>query len=368
MGIDASAPITTSVLEAYTNRRVEPIYRSSVLMGALKSHGKLTFNHAGKNACTWYPKFRRRAIEAGDGNPVSISFPETNVRRECKLDWKNYNMGASNTKFTQLVSSGNSGAGAKLFNVVEELAGEMTDDFMEDFRLKLYKDGNAAGSKDVHGLESIFSYNGLLTGSKVGDPNDSYAGHTTNLGVTGEWDPDSVGDIWPLGTGETEYHWWSPMIVDYQNGGFSGSSNTWKLQWQEALNYLCTYLGVLQKKDVDLILLHPELKRLAQDSLIDLHTFEVTQNSPLTKLGHKTLQYNGIEIASEYGVPNSGWGYALNFEHMELRSLQNGLLGTMNDKDISIASDLKALDFYGQFLMWAPSFFGKLVPITALGT
>ena len=313
MGIDASAPITTSVLEAYTNKRVEPIYRSSVLMGALKSHDRLTFNKAGKNACNWKPKFRRRKIQAGDGNPVSISFPETNVRREAKLDWKNYNMGASYTKFTRLVSSGDAGMGGTLFNIIEELAGEMTDDFMEDFRLKLYADGNAAGSKDIHGLESIFSYNGLLTGSKVGDPNDTYAGHTTNLGVTGEWDPDSVGDIWPIGTGETEYHWWSPMIVDYQNTGFAGSSNTWKLQWQQALNYLTTYLGVLQKKDVDLILLHPELKRIAQDSLIGLHTFEVTQNSPLTKLGHKTLQY-------------------------------------------------------GQFIMWAPSFFGKLVPITALGT
>lgn len=367
MGIDASAPITTSVLEAFTNKRVEPIFRKSVLMGALKSHGRISTNHAGKTACTWYPRFRRRTIEPGDGNPVSISFPETNVRRKAELLWRNYNLGASTTKFTRLVSSGNSGAGAKLFNVVEELAAQLTDDFMEDFRLKLYLDGNLAGqTRDLMGLESIYSVNGLVTNSAVGDPNDSYAGHSTALGVTGEWTP-GAGEGFPIGQGDTEYHWWSPMVVDYRYSGFGGTTNAWDDQWQQACNYLITYLGLLQQKDVDLLLLHPELLRKAKDSMIGIQTFEVTQNSSLTKLGHKTLQYNGIEMATEYGVP-SDVGYALNFEQMELRSLQNGLLGTMNDEDITIASQLKALDFYGQFIMWAPSFFGKLQPISALGT
>lgn len=363
--IPNNARIETSAINAYTSKRVEPIYRKSVLLGMIKSRGRLVTNCSGKTACDWRPRFRRRNIVAGNGNPVSISFPRTNTRRPVSLGWRNYNLGESLTKMERLTTEGKDRKNV-LFKIVEEAIDEMAGDFTEDFRLMLYKDGNAAGSKDIHGLESVYSVSGCVSNSKAGNPNDSYAGQSTALGVTGDWTPDS-GDGWPTGTGDTEYNWWSPLVVDYQNANWEATTKTWVNTWQEAVAYGMTYLGLLQTTAPDVLLLNGELLRLAKQSLQTLQRFELTQSSELTKLGHKTLQYDGLEIVTEYGVP-SGVGYFLNFSQLEMRSLQDDLFGKMNDDDITTATELLALDFYGQMIMWAPSYFGKLAPITALGT
>ncbi|KKL99535.1 hypothetical protein LCGC14_1813450 [marine sediment metagenome] len=364
MAIPINARIETSAINAYTAKRIEPIYRKSVLMGMLKSRGRMNMGLSGKTACDWFPRFRRRDIVAGDGNPVSISFPSTNTRRPCSLDWINYNLGESLTKMERLTTGGD--PKNVLFKIVDDVIDQLGGDFEESFRLKLFEDGNATGSKEISGLETIFSVNGVVSGSMAGDPNDNYAGQSTALGVTGDWTPDS-GDGWPTGTGDTEYNWWSPLVVDYQNSGWEATTKTWVNTWQEAVGYAITYLSLLQTSPPDVLLLNGELLRLAKRSLQGIQRFEITQSSELTKLGHKTLQYEGLEIVTEYGIP-SGVGYFLNFDKLELRSLQDVLFGKADDNDITTSTELLALDFYGQLVIWAPSYFGKLAPVTALGT
>lgn len=362
--IENSPRITTSALNAYTNKKVQAIYGKSILMAAIKSRGRQTNNWAGKSACNWFPEFRTLDIEPGDGNPVSISFPQTNYRREVTLPWRNYNRGESITKYEQLTTEGQNRR-AVLFKIVADLADKMSRDFIRSFRLKLYKDGNAAGStKDIHGLESIFSSTALIgSGAPTGNPTGTYAGQSMALGVTGDWTADS-GSQWPTGTGDPEYSWWSPLEVDYGAAYFAGATNSWANQWQSALSFAISYLSAVRDSKPDLFLLNTQLLYQAKKSLQSTEKFEVTQNSDLTRLGHKTLNYEGIEIADEYGVPDAV-GYLLTFDQMELRSQQAQLFGKEDDMDITTMTKRLAMDFYGQLVFWSPAYFAKLLRITA---
>jgi hypothetical protein len=334
MGIDTGARINTSTLNFWIRKKIEPIFRSSFLMGALKTHGRISYNNGGRNI-VWFPRFRRRTINAGTGYPASFTFPATNVRRE----------------------------GTAIFKLAQELVGQMLDDFMEDLRLKLYLDG-VANANDLMGLESWFGNTGSVISNSIAvDPSDTYAGLSTVLGnYGGDWTADS-GNGWPTGTGDTEYHAWSPLMVDYTNASWTGTSDTWANSWQEAIRYMVTYQEQLQKSPPDVLLLNGELLRQAKDSLIDIQRLQVTSNSKYASLGTKTLDFEGLEMVAEYGVPDAV-AYGLRFDNLELRSMQSSLIEKTTDNDITTSEDLIALDSYLQLVCESPAYQAKLLSIS----
>ena len=360
---DSTTQISTTTIDAYLRMRVEPIFKLSFLLNEMKSRGLILYNQHGKRL-TWFPRFRRRTITAGSGNPVNIAFPNVNVRKEVNLPWRHYQLGESIPYISILQNQNRETA---IFNIVQDTIDGGADDFMEDFRQKLFVDGNAGTGKDIHGLESIFSVDGLVTGSKAGDPNDTYAGMSTALGVSGSWTADS-GDGWPTGSGATEYHWFSPLVVDYQNANWTGTTKNWKTTWQQSLNYALTYQSVLQKKDVDVVLLNPELLREAKDSLESTQRFILSEKSGVVNAGFKRLMYEDVEIVTEYSVPDAT-GYLLNLAEIELRCMTGQLVETQQDTDITSGGQrLFSFQFYGNMLIKAPSFECKLDAISALGT
>lgn len=359
--IDATSRISTTTLDAALRIKVEPIFTKSFFLDALKQRGRLMFGQSG-DFMTWRPRMRRRTITAGTGTNITIPFPQTNVRRKVSLPWRHYTLGESIEQYELLVNKDENA----VFSIMEDAVDGAADDFIEDFRLKLYADGNAGAANDIHGLESCMQVTGLVANSKVGDPTDNYAGVATNLGVTGSWTPDS-GDGWPTGQGSAEYKWWSPLVVDYQHTGWAGTAN-WTTSWQQAVRYGMTYQSVLQKRDPDTLLLNPEMLREAKDSLESSQRFVLNEQTGTTHVGHKTLLFEDVVIATEYGVPD-GVGYFLNFDALELRCLTEQLVQTMQDTDItSGGTKLYSFQFWGNLLIQAPSFLCKLAPISALGT
>jgi hypothetical protein len=360
---DSTAQINTTTIDNYLRIKVEPIFKLSYLLNELKARGQILHNQHGKTT-VWFPRFRRRTITPGSGNPVNIAFPNVNVRKEVSLPWRHYQLGESIPYISILQNQNRETA---IFSIVQDTIDGGAEDFMEDFRRKVFFDGNAGTGKDIHGLESIFSVNGLVTDSMVGDPNDSYAGLSTALGVSGSWTPDSD-DGWPTGSGATEYHWWSPLVVDYQNSGWTGTVKDWTTTWQQVLNYALMYQGILQKKEVDVVLLNPELFRQAKDSLQSTQRFILSERSKPTDVGFKRLSYEDVEFATEYSVPD-GVGYLLNLNEIELRCMTAQLVETQQDTDITSGGQrLFSFQFYGNMLIKAPSFQAKLQPISALGT
>lgn len=352
--IERTARLTAAMVNETLRKLTEPIFTKDAFMAMLKSKGRMSFN-IHRDRTKWRVQFRQMDLVAGDGNPVNISFPQPNYWKEAELPMRNYNMGTSWNKFEELATMDRANS---LFRIADEVTKLMSQDFNQGFRLKLYGDGNSASTpRDLHGLESMFSTSGLIPGGVCGAPNDLYAGLYTTLGqYGGTWN-----STYPTGTGKLEYRFWSPLVCYYDATGLSSeSTHSWATQWQQAINYVLTYGQILQKGKFDILLLDPQLKMEAENTLIGKQQLMVTQKSSLVDAGIQTTQFNGVEIATEYGVP-SGVGYFIPFERVELMSMQGQLLGAMSDRDIHSAQELRAVDYYGNLKFEAPSYFGKIM-------
>lgn len=369
--IEADARTYISVIEEQIRKKVEPIFRKHVLMGALKKRGRISYNHS-SHTMIWRPRVKRRSITPGVGNVPEAQFPRTVTKIKCELPWRSYWMGESTTKFEELASQNRETA---MFRIVDDAVSEMSDDFAENFNDELFIDGNLAGNTErIHGLESLYSVNGLVNhGSSgngvVGLCNDTYAGHATAYGdLGGDWTPDTDKE-YPTGSGDHHWHAWSPLVVDYNNTNLGGSTANWPNQWQRAIRFATSYGQTLQRAKYDVLLLETELLRTAKDSLENTQRSLITSTAgtELNQIGFQTLEFEGLEMTDSYGVPDAV-GYFINFDKLELRSMQKQLVMPEKDWDITTSQKLFKLDAYLNMVMWAPSFFAKLQGISTAGT
>jgi hypothetical protein len=361
-----STRLTPLVVGRIMDIYVEPIYRSSAFMGLMRQYGNILYNQ-NEDDFRWLVRHKRHTLDPMD----DIDNPTVTLRREPlhkrpELGQRGYTMGNAVGLREKLIAKNKA---ITPFDLVKRIPKLMQEDFNELFRLDFYNDGNSAtgdAGQRIHGVESFFSYSGLVgsTGT-CGAPNDSYAGLNTALqDEGGEWT-----GTWPDGTGDPEYHYWSPMIVDYHSRNFTGiTTYSWTNCWQQAVNFGWHKIRRVQAKAVpDVVILDDQLLLDAKNSLISAQTFEVTQNTPLAKMGQSTVSYNGMEFKTEYGVP-ANVGYIFSLKNFYLLSMQPNLLGTMRDSDIRSLEDLMAFFYLGNMLCKLPSGQVKLVAASAAGT
>ena len=355
--------VETSVLDTHLRKVVEPIYDNNPIMGMLKKKGLILYRKDVGEHLKWPIRYKRRPITAGTGVGVTNTFAPYNTKKWAKLGWRNYVMTEVSEKFERLITQNPDTA---LFKIVKDIIKESAEDFIYQFPLEFYNDGGAAGNDGVHGLESMFGTSGALSTGYVGDPSDLYANIYTALGYYGgSWTaPNDKG--WPIPSNDTcskQYCFWSPMVIDVTDTAWSNATKTWAANWGQQLRFAQTYMKTIQDVQLDVYLLHPEMEREAKDSLENDQTFEITQNSDLTKLGWITLQHEGTELLSGFGVP-AGTGYGLSWKNIELRSLQKQLVATETQKEIIHLTERILLDFYGNFKFNTPANFVKFVSVT----
>jgi len=360
--IATPARVDVSTLSNYLKSMTEPLYKKDVFLGGLKAHGRLSFNHGGKDI-NWPVKFRRRTIVEAGGYNEQVAFPQTNVHKRASIPWRRFRLGESVSKFEKLANRG----AARQFDALGGLIDDCMDDFITDFREKVFDDGNATGAKTLHGFESMFSNSGELSLGVVGDPNDTYGNLSTALGnYGGDWTPDT-GSAWPTGSGDAEYHFWSPLIVDYTSDnttpGWTASTKTWVNTWQEVLRWAMAYQEIIQKHAFDFCIMAPNLLLAAKQSLETDQRFELTQNGPLTEMGFRTLAYEGIELQSSYAVPTSV-AYLFSWDKVALMAMEKQLVTVEQDNDITDSTDLYHLDSFCNLKFESPAFNAKLVSIT----
>lgn len=361
--IEATARIDTNILNRYLRNRAEAVMRRSVTMREIKRRNRISFRTRVGKTLEWRVRYRRRKITAGLGTAVSISFPQTPIRKVMSLPWRHYQLGESVSYYETLLSQDPETA---LFPIVAEVTETTADDFLEDFRLKLYGDGNAGTGRDLHGFDSFTHYTGLVASSAAAACDDNYAGQSTALNQSGDW---PVGD-WPKGTGDTEYCWNTPLICDVNNSLFTGYASGLSATWQQALRWVTTWGSALQQANYDQLVLCSDWYNIFRDSLEGDERFVVTSNSGSgkTDVGFKTLSFEGLDIDHEYGCPDNS-GYFWRFDKFELACLTRQLVEMMTDTDIEAGGEkLFAFQFYGNAMFETPSSFAKLVEATALGT
>jgi len=369
MAMTDMARLAQLALNKYIKKKVQPIFRRSYLMNEMKSRNKISFNNGG-NRMEWRPEKRRRDLTWGPGNPNTVTFPITNIHTTATLDWKTCFMGEAVREIEILALKDRETA---FFGKQEEIADRCTRDFITRFGPKLYADG--VGTDVIDGLESWGGTDGAITDEPVAEPSDTYGGLSTVRGAEGDWDAPSDGD-WPrCGTSpescDYEYHYWSPLIVDYNDSDLVVDSDNesagWDDCWVYACRYLTTYMNILQSESPDAIILCPDLLRRARNSLKKDQQFQLSDKSKKLDAGIDVLTFEGTEFATEFGVP-PGIGYAVNFDHMELKCMGDQLVKTMNDTDIVTADKLYRFSWHGNLWIDTPAFFGFLKPTTTLST
>ncbi len=358
MPVIAGTPrITAVAINKYIRKLTEPIMVNARLLGVLQAKRRITYNHDAAQI-RWRVRFRRAQPVASAGYPINVTFDLPNRITEAVLPWRSYVLGEAIPKMEKLIGRRDDTAFPRL---VENIVKWAMDDFQYFFQRTLYADGES-GTLDIHGLESMFGYSGLLAGGYVGNPNDSYAGLSTALGALGgTWT-----GVWPSGVGDPEYCAWSPIIVDYTNTVFKhdeSASSSWSNNWRRAVRFGRAWLQARQGVDPDVLISHPDMERQARDASDAMTRLEVTQKSPIVDLGIKTVNFEGLEMLSDPFCP-SGTAYLLTTEKMELMSMQSQLIEVHKDTD-PYNTDTFMFDFFGNLKAESPAYFVKFAAISS---
>lgn len=369
--ITMDARVRGSIIDAHLRKLCSPIYTRDPIFAMMKERGRTVFNAKKKietigQTFRWRVRYKRRELQSGDATSPSYKFKRVNTKRWAYLGWRHMWLTEASNLLEKLLSQNTTTA---IGNIPEEAVKEAAEDFIRGFPSTFYNDGNASGDTDPHGIESFMGCTAPLSTGWVGSPNDTYAQLVTNLAYYGgAWNGG-----WPLATSSSPavcsptYHFWAPLQVDTSDTlwatGAGGGTSSWANDCQQQMDFANTYMQNIQDTDIDLILLNSTMRSQVKLALQDVQTFEVTQNSDLTRLGFKTLQYDGIELMGGHGLP-ADTGYGLSFDHMELLSLQNDLFQKYTDFDIDHTADKTLFCFFGNWKFESPAYFVKFYPYT----
>ena len=337
--------ILSSTISKYLRKEEVNILRKRKLLAALSKKGRLTYNDSGEQL-EWYVRYKRAPlIQYADAE--QLTFPRRDKRKKPTLGWRAYAATDSMTKMERLQ---NRGAEA-IIKLYSNLTKELLEDIREHFCEELYIDGNAAANtKRIHGLNSFFGCSGNGNGTTqpafLGATNDTYAGFTTGLGdYGGTWT-----GVWPAGTGDTHYDWWTPTVVDLVHTGWTAATASFVANAVEGIRY---GISAAQKNSemLDLILLERDWYRQFQGLLDDKERINVERNranSLMVSLGFGDVtNFDGVDITWEYGLPTAR-GFGLSLDQLELRSMQGQLFDSnAEDFDLAGLSHRFAVDFFG---------------------
>ena len=365
-----SRVVNTTIRKYMKGEEVE-ILRNRKLTALLQSRGRVKYNQSGEQV-DWKVRYKRAPL-TGFADADTLTFPRRNRWKTAALPWRGYATTDSMTKKEKLMNK-NTEAIVKIYDGVARI---LLEDIEDQFGDELYIDGNGTGnSKRIHGVESFFAATqtiNISTGAartanaadKVGYPNDTYAGLSTTLANYG----GSWSGSWPTGTGDAHYDFWSPVLVNYTSTAFGGAADTWAAQGDEAMRWMIIKCQKNKSKrgQLDLILLDSELFNDLLNLVDAKERFISRPNrteGSLAKLGFTDmLNYDGVEVTWEYGVPSSV-GYGFNVDHMELQSLQSQLFVPEGpDFDIASQSYRFSIDYFGNLKCSSPRNFGKLLTL-----
>jgi hypothetical protein len=358
--------VNTTVRD-YIREETPEILRQRILLAILNDRGLITMNHEG-TAMDWKVRYRQAPLQ-GFGEMGTVTFSRQNRWKTAVLDWRQLIVPDMMTKKEKLVNKGT----AAIIKVYDEMAPLLMEDMEEQFGDQLYNDGNT-NTDFFHGVESFLGAGSLLSGAPVANPNSTYAGLSCALGAyNGSW---SNTNTWPIGTGDSHYDFWSPLIVDYTsanssaNNGWEATTKDWRNTCVEATRFMILHAQKNKSKRtmMDLVLLDRDMYRRFVQKYQQEERIHVSPNegsSGAYKLGFKNMQnFDGVDITWEYGTPaNVGYGFAM--DAMELRSLQAELFEANGPvMDETSQSWRFWVDCYGNLKVRGVRNFGKLAALT----
>lgn len=364
---------TTTTIKNYIKGYEPETLRNRAMLVALKKKGRITYNESGDGR-DWKVSYRYANVEQNNGEG-QVTYARQPFLKTAQLDWRGLVAADAITKREHLKNR-NTAAIVKTYGGMGE---RLVEAISEKFGEVIYQDGNATGNEDSpHGLESMFGSNGTVTittgaqrsanaADKLAYPNDTYAGLTTGLG---DYGGSQLSGVWPNGTADSEFDFWSPIMVNYTSSAFSGSADTWAEQCLEAMRF-----GFLQagrnkgpKGMVDLVVLERDLYNQFLNKLDSRERVMAADGLGLRAFGFDTVELDGKPITHEYGLPYgtngtvaaSAQGYGMNLDYIELFSAQDDLFDVEPIYyDAPTRTYRLAVDFLGNLKFHSPRNFVK---------
>ena len=352
-------------------REVEESMLRNYQMGALlEAAGRVNYNNSGEGF-DWPVQFRLHKVEGNTGE-TQRNFARRNLWKTANVEYRGYQ--ATDSMYYREFRSNRGPEGVvKVFeNFVDRLETSITQVLGTEY----YIDGSASGNEQSwHGLESMFAVNGTVnisTGAqrtanaadKVGYASDTYGGLSTSLGNAGG--ENESGAIWPDGIADSEYDYWTPLIVNYTSTAFSGASPTFALQGDEAMRYaiINAQRNTSKNGQITNIFLARDLYTDLLNLIDDKERIQISSEHSLRALGFKNvLNFDGVEVSWESGVP-TGVGYGINYDNMELKSMDDSLLRSEGpDYDIHSQSFNAVVSTLSNLKFSSPRNFFKLAAL-----
>jgi len=312
----------------------ESMLRNFQLGALLESAGRVNYNNSGEGF-DWPVQYRLHKVEGNTGE-TQRNFARRNLWKTANLEFRGYQ--TTDAMYYREFRSNKGPEGVvKVFdNFVERLETSLTQGLGGEY----YVDGSASGNEQSwHGLESMFVLNGTVNSTSgaqrsanaadiVGYPNDTYSGLSTVLGNYGGENESS--QYWPDGISDAEYDFWSPLVVNYTttHADLPASTQTWAGQGDEAMRYaiINAQRNTSKNGQITNILLSRDLYMGLLNIIDTKERIQISSEQSLRALGFKNvLNFDGIEVSWEAAIA-SGVGYGINYDNMELKSMDESLL------------------------------------------
>lgn len=357
--------VVATTISDYVRGAEENILRNRKLLAMMRERGRLVMNQSGKDI-DWGIQYKQAPMQ-GYADMDVITFQRRDYWKRATLDWRGYQLTDAQSKKERLMNRSTEA----LIKIYSEIASILMKSAEDAISTELYIDGNAAGNeKKIHGIESFMANSGVIANGYVANPSDTYAGLSTALaGVSGTWDTSGGTTTWPIGTGTTDYDFWSPLLVDYTDTAWDASTKTWPNTCVEALRFGILYSEqrMSSREKLDVILLDTKLYYQflnKQETKEQLNVRRGDGDSELYRLGFRDMvNFDGVDVTKEYGVPvNVGYGWCM--DNCELRSMQDTLFkpdGPIYSEETK--TDRFGLDFFGN-MTFNPRYFMKFAAYT----
>jgi len=204
-----------------------------------------------------------------------------------------------------------------------------------------FLDGSATGNEDEFaGIESCLAAgtggNACLVGDLVAYPDDTYHELSTQVGQGGTWtttsgmtSPSSViGNDWPEGSGDREYHYWSPLLVNWSSNAWGTEEVGWEDNCLRALSRTLMWMRNTQGVTGQIVAVVAQNLMAGFKAVLQSQVRLTQPHAEATRLGFPdALNYEGAAITSGYGIP-ANTVYLFEVDNVDLMFLTDKIVVT----------------------------------------
>lgn len=358
--------IVVAVAPKYLKGAANQLIRKRLILKMLEGRGKITFN-AGSHEQRYDVEYKEPPVEAyGDGGV--INYAPRDLLKQASMDWRGYIATDMMTMKQKDMAKGDT----VIVDRYKRIFPTLTKKLRNLLGLEYYIDGLATGNENRFcGLETFAGEGTCAVGDIVAQPSDTYNGISTALAQSGNWSSDlvagsgqpnsTIATDWPEGEGDPDYDYWAPKLVNWSSNAWGTSVVTWEDNCERVLRRTMQWLRHTTGVDGSTLM---GMLNGALFSGFKNHFAATTRVLEPHKEAHdlgfpETLNFEGLGVASEYGVPVDT-GFVLNVDEMEMLILGKELITPKGpDWDPNSGSWKFLIRTFGNF-KFNPRYFAKV--------